>query len=132
MGIALVYALFIRAEIEASVAPIRNPTFVTMSDGSIRNAYEIRLRNKHPEERLFHVTISADLAARIELEGTSYTSVNVAPDSTLKLRAYVTSAPSSAFSDEHTSDLRFWIEDLGNGERVHVDTTFNGKGSAYD
>ncbi len=132
MGLALVYALFIRADIEASVAPVRNPTFVTMSDGSIRNTYELRLRNKHPEDRLFHVTINGDLAAQLELEGMAYTSVNVNADSTLKIRTYVTAAPDSAFASEHTSDLRFWIEDLGNGDRVHIDTTFNGKGSAHD
>ena len=132
MGFALVYALFIRAEIEASVAPVRNPTFITMSDGAIRNSYEIRLRNKHPKEWFFHITIDGDLAARLELEGSSYATVSVAPDATLKLRAYVTASKNSAFAMDHTSDLRFWIEDLGNGERVHVDTTFNGKGAAHD
>jgi polyferredoxin len=128
MGLALIYALFIRAEIDASVAPVRNPTFITMSDGAIRNAYELRLRNKHPEERLFRITIHGERAAKLDLEGSAYASVTVAPDDTLKLRAYVTAAPSSAFANRDTSDLRFWIEDLGHGERVHVDTTFNGKG----
>jgi polyferredoxin len=38
-------ALFIRSDIDVTVAPVRNPQFVTLSDGSIRNTYDVRLRN---------------------------------------------------------------------------------------
>ncbi|MGB0903247.1 FixG Ig-like domain-containing protein, partial [Halocynthiibacter sp.] len=51
VGVGLVVALFMRADIEMSVAPVRNPTFVTLSDGSIRNTYDVRLLNKHGEDR---------------------------------------------------------------------------------
>jgi len=132
MGAALVYGLFIRSDIEASVAPVRNPSFVTMADGSIRNAYEIRLRNKHPQTQRFNLTAHGDLAARLSLEGTVYSSVEVDADETLKLRAYVTAGPESAFAESAISDLRFWIEDLNTGDRVHVDTTFKGKGTRND
>jgi polyferredoxin len=132
MGLALVFALFIRPDIEASVAPIRNPTFITLSDGAIRNTYEIRLRNKHPEERRFALSVHGDLALQLVLEGTPYHSVMAGADDTLKLRAYVNATPGSAFAASHISDLRFWIEDLANGDRVHVDTTFNGKGGKDD
>ncbi len=33
VGIGLVFALFIRPELDMTVAPVRNPTFVTLSDG---------------------------------------------------------------------------------------------------
>jgi cytochrome c oxidase accessory protein FixG len=42
VGIGLVVALFIRSDIDVTVAPVRNPTFVTLSDGSIRNTYDVR------------------------------------------------------------------------------------------
>jgi cytochrome c oxidase accessory protein FixG len=53
VGIGLVFALFIRSDISVTVAPIRNPVYVTMSDGSIRNTYDVRLRNAMGEERPF-------------------------------------------------------------------------------
>ena len=56
VGVGLIVALFVRPNIEFTVAPVRNPIFVTLSDGSIRNTYDIRLRNKNPEElSLIHI-----------------------------------------------------------------------------
>ena len=49
--------LFIRPEIDVTVAPIRNPQYVTMSDGTIRNTYDIRLRNKHGDDRPFRYVV---------------------------------------------------------------------------
>jgi polyferredoxin len=45
IGFALVAALFLRTDMTLSIEPVRNPINVVMSDGSVRNAYEIRLRN---------------------------------------------------------------------------------------
>ncbi len=60
VGFGLLFALFIRSDIEMTVAPIRNPTYVTLSDGSIRNTYDVRLLNKHGEERQFKLSVTGD------------------------------------------------------------------------
>lgn len=68
VGIALIVALFLRAPIEVNVTPIRNPQFVTLSDGSIRNAYDLRLRNKQGEDRVFAIqSFDANRSAQIAL-----------------------------------------------------------------
>ena len=59
VGVGLVVALFMQADIDVTVAPIRNPVYVTMSDGTIRNAYDLRLRNKHGEDRPFRLSVSS-------------------------------------------------------------------------
>ncbi len=128
VGLAMTYALFIRPEIEMTVAAIRNPTFITLSDGSIRNTYELRIRNKHGEERQFSMNLTGDLTLSLEIEGSPYRSVPVAPDSMQKFRVYVTAPASSPAATADQTDMRFWIEDLGNGDRAHADTHFNGKG----
>src|SRR5215470_9804016 len=46
-GIAMLYALLTRSYLEISVRHDRNPLFVTLSDGSIRNAHTVHLLNKH-------------------------------------------------------------------------------------
>ena len=46
VGGAQVVALFLRQPFGVSLAPVRNPTFVTLSDGAIRNADDLRLRNQ--------------------------------------------------------------------------------------
>jgi len=129
IGLAMVYALFIRSDIDLTVAPVRNPTFVTLSDGAIRNTYEVRLRNKHGEPRTFGVHLNGDLALNLTLEGTPYHAIEVPADETMKLRIYVTAAPNSNVAATSESAIRFWIEDQSNGERAYKDSVFNGNGS---
>ncbi|WP_291730700.1 cytochrome c oxidase accessory protein CcoG [Leisingera sp. F5] len=129
VGVGLLFALFIRSDIELTVAPERNPTFVTLSDGAIRNTYDVRLRNKHGEDRVFKLSIKGDPAMRLQLEGTVYHSVNVPADTALLQRVYIVSAKGSAPSQTGSTPVRIWAEDLINGERAHKDTSFNGKGN---
>ncbi|MEO1640988.1 MAG: cytochrome c oxidase accessory protein CcoG [Pseudomonadota bacterium] len=128
-GVLLLVALFIRAEIDVTVAPIRNPQFVTLSDGSIRNTYDIRLRNKHGEDRPFRLQVTGDLAVRIALEGTPYEQVTVAANETRLQRVYVSAPGGTDVANNERTDIRFWIEDLVSGERVHVDSIFHGRGT---
>lgn len=129
IGLAMTYALFVRPEIEMSIAPVRNPTFVILSDGAIRNTYELRLRNKHGEARTFGVHINGDLSFRLSLEGTPYQAVEVPANETLKQRVYVTAPAGSDVSMGAESPIRFWVDDLGNGERAYQNTIFNGNGA---
>ena len=129
IGLALVFALFIRAEIDLTVEPIRNPTFIMLSDGAVRNAYTLRLRNKHGEPREFRLSLSSDEVLRIDLEGSPTHVITVAPDSSTMQRVYVTARPQDPASQLDRTDLRFWVEDIQSDERAHRDTTFNGSGS---
>jgi len=130
IGLAMTYALFIRPDIELTVAPVRNPIFVTMSDGTIRNTYEVRLRNKHPDDRDFSLHLSGDLALRLAVEGTPYSVVTVPANETKRVRVYVTAPPSSIISKGDETPLRLWVEDNLNGERAYQNTIFNGTGVA--
>ncbi|SLN34010.1 cytochrome c oxidase accessory protein CcoG [Roseisalinus antarcticus] len=129
VGIGLVFALFIRSDIELTVAAVRNPTFVTLSDGSVRNAYEIRLRNKQGEERPFRITIDGDPMLFADLEGTPYETVPVAANSTHLQRVYVTAPAGSEQAADPRTDFRFWVTDLTNGDRAYQDSHFNGSES---
>ncbi|MEL7011765.1 MAG: cytochrome c oxidase accessory protein CcoG [Pseudomonadota bacterium] len=128
-GLVLLYALFIRAEIEFTVAPVRNPQFVTLSDGGIRNAYDIRLRNKHGEARAFEIQLVGDPDFTLRLEGKPGLSAEVAADETALQRVYVIAPAGSGPADADRTSLRFWVEDVLSGERVYQDSLFNGKGT---
>lgn len=58
IGVALVVALFLRSPFDLNVTPVRNPLYVTMADGAIRNTYALRLRNKQGAERDFAVSVT--------------------------------------------------------------------------
>ncbi|MCB1332284.1 MAG: cytochrome c oxidase accessory protein CcoG [Roseivivax sp.] len=127
VGVGLVFALFIRPDIEMTVAPVRNPTFVTLSDGSIRNTYDVRLLNKHGESRPFRITLKGDPTLRVQLEGTPYETVDVPANEMLLQRVYVVAPKGSAPANDERTEFRFWVEDLTNGDRASHDTVFNGR-----
>lgn len=127
VGFGLVFALFIRPEIEMTVAPVRNPTFVTLSDGSIRNTYDVRLLNKHGEDRPYRITLVGDGALRVQLEGTPYETVDVPANETRLQKVYVIAPRNSDPAEAERTPFRFWVEDLTTGDRAHTDTIFNGR-----
>ncbi|MFZ1727044.1 MAG: cytochrome c oxidase accessory protein CcoG [Albidovulum sp.] len=128
VGIALVVALFIRSPIDVNVTPVRNPLYVTLSDGSIRNSYELRLRNKFADDRLFKISQTSDRLLQMSLEGTEGTTVKVAADATQTQRIYIVAPTGGAAATAERSPVRLWIEDIKSGDRIYVDTIFNGKG----
>ena len=126
VGLGLLVALFIRPSLDLTVSPVRNPTYVILSDGSVRNTYDVRLRNKHGEERPFRISLTGDPTLRIALEGTPYETVNVPADSTKLQRVYVIAAPNSDVSRSERTEFRLWVEDIASGDRANKDTVFNG------
>ncbi|PIE11961.1 MAG: cytochrome c oxidase accessory protein CcoG [Rhodobacterales bacterium] len=129
VGVGLVFALFIRPDIDMTVAAVRNPTYVTLSDGTIRNAYEIRLRNKHGEERPFELSLTADQPLQLTVEGADTPVVDVPADATHQVRVYVMAPPGSDAAESERTDFRFWVEDMFSSERASNDAYFDGKGT---
>ncbi|WP_050929067.1 cytochrome c oxidase accessory protein CcoG [Aestuariivita boseongensis] len=129
VGIGLVFALFVRSHIDMSVAPVRNPVFVTLSDGSIRNTYDVRLRNMTNQPTTFRLFATGHPQLRLQLEGTPYETVDLDAQGAELQRVYVIAPPGSDPANAERTELRFWVEDLSNGERNYADTTYFGKGN---
>ncbi|GAB1364776.1 cytochrome c oxidase accessory protein CcoG [Rhodobacter sp.] len=135
VGVGLVVALFLRTEIDLNVTPVRNPTFVMLSDGSIRNSYDLRLRNKHGEDHWFAVSATSDTGLfALGLEGEEGLKVRVPANETKAVRLYVTAPAGTGAAGDARTDIRLWVQDLGSDtvpgtDRVSQDTIFNGKGN---
>ena len=72
----------------ADSQPCAQPTYVLQSDGSIRNIYDVRLRNKSGDDREFHLSLTSDEILRIELPSRDAgLSVTVPADSTITNRS---------------------------------------------
>ncbi len=95
IGFALLFALGNRARIDLSVQKDRNPPYMLMSNGELRNAYTVKLRNMESRPRPMEVAIDGlpgglmwtddmprDRAART-------LKFDVAADQTNPLRVYV-------------------------------------------
>ncbi len=127
IGIGLVVALFLRSPIDVSVTPVRNPIFVTLSDGGIRNAYDLRLRNMHGADAQFTLTVTSEARVGLALEGVQGLTVTVPANQTMQQRVYLTADVGSGAAITDRSAVRLWVEEKGTTNRVHHDTVFNGK-----
>ena len=127
IGVGLTVLLFVRADIDMTVAPVRNPQFVTLSDGSIRNTYDVRIRNMSHDDSDFAISLVSDAPLAVTLEGQPGQSVNVALNSTHLQRVYVTAPAGSAAATAERTDFRLWVEDEATTHRAFRDTTFFGR-----
>ena len=129
IGVALVVALFLRSPVDVNVSPIRNPIYVTLSDGAIRNIYEVRLRNKQHDAHpyVFGVAGADTQDLILSIEGAEGARVTVAPDETLTSRLYLTAPAGSALSLRESAPLTLTV-DGGSRIRTSVKTVFHGKG----
>lgn len=69
VGGIMLYALVTRAPQELHVLHDRNPMFVALSDGSVRNGYEIKILNKTHEHRIFSLRVEGISNSSLEIQG---------------------------------------------------------------
>jgi polyferredoxin len=132
VGIGLTVALFLRPDIDVNVTPVRNPTFVTLSDGAIRNTYDIRLRNLALEPRAFAITAVASAGAPplVAIEGAEGQVVTVGANETAQLRLYLLAPSGSTLARTERSDIGLWVQAEGSADRIGIETIFNGNPAA--
>jgi len=58
VGLAMLFAVGTRPRLDLAVAHDRNPQWVRLSDGSVRNAYTVRLRNMQSRPRTVRLAIA--------------------------------------------------------------------------
>jgi cytochrome c oxidase accessory protein FixG len=97
IGLAMLIALTGRDRLEINVLHDRNPIYVTLSDGSIRNGYTVKLLNMIPEPRVIQLSLAGLPGATMTIngiaeEGTVMVGVPVDPDKLRSLKVFVTQA----------------------------------------
>ncbi|MCC7347727.1 MAG: cytochrome c oxidase accessory protein CcoG [Variibacter sp.] len=124
----MLYGLAARSTVGLAVIHDRNPIFVQLSEGSIRNAYTIRVLNKAIEKRSFLLIVEGLLAPEVDVVGVSPNPdgqfvIDVGPDQTRELRALVMvhrPLPTSS------TPVTFRIIELRSGEHAKVTDNFRG------
>jgi len=96
IGAAMLFALGARTRLDISAQQDRNPIFVRLSDGAIRNAYTVKLRNMETRRRDVEVRVAGLPGAKIWTDAGSWEKASdavraaVAADSVTKLRLFLT------------------------------------------
>jgi cytochrome c oxidase accessory protein FixG len=118
-------ALMLRSDVDLNVIRDRNPLYVLLSDGSIRNGYTIKILNKRYGDARFAITVEGLPEAEVEVVGADAdSSVLVPRDSVHAVRLFV-ALPKSAVTDK-SLPLTVRVRDLDTGVEAVNDTSFKG------
>jgi cytochrome c oxidase accessory protein FixG len=108
IGVAMLFMLGQRTRLDLAVQHDRNPVFVQLSDGSIRNNYTLKIRNMETRPRTVDISLSGLTGAQMwtaqgSRESAADTiSVDVPADSVQKLRLFVAAPASGPQSQDFT------------------------------
>ncbi|MAM37047.1 4Fe-4S dicluster domain-containing protein (plasmid) [Sphingobium naphthae] len=95
IGLALLFTLGSRTRLDLSIRQERNPIWVQLSDGMVRNAYTINIRNMETRPRTIRLTTEGLADARIWTDAQSRAAaaqsltIAIGPDQARKTRVYV-------------------------------------------
>lgn len=64
----LLRSIISKSTLEITAIPDRNPLFVTLANGDIRNGYTIKITNKTHDKKTFHLNLKSPQAAEIKAE----------------------------------------------------------------
>ncbi|GLS32281.1 cytochrome c oxidase accessory protein CcoG [Mesorhizobium albiziae] len=128
VGLALLYALLSRDRLEVNVLHDRNPQFVVLADGSIRNGYTVKLLNMIPEPRTIFVTLQGLRGATMTVTGIDQPedrafAISVDPDRLKTLKIFVRQPAESVETESQI--FKFIVEDKASYEADEYTATFN-------
>jgi cytochrome c oxidase accessory protein FixG len=125
VGGIMLFALNTRATIDLNVLRDRNPTFVRLSDGSVRNAYTVKVINRANAQRTFTLTIKGPEGSDVKVVGVEQVrlpiSFAVDGDRLRTMRVLVT-APTTSLKAE-SMPITFAVTD-GAAETKVAETVF--------
>ena len=129
VGGVMLYTLATRSTEGISVIHDRNPMYVRLSDGEIRNGFTVRILNKSLETRSFVLTVDGLTDLDLKVVGDTVTTgrmaiIAVGPDQTYELRALVSTY--SPLPPAASIPLTFRITDMETGRQATAVDHFRG------
>ncbi len=127
MGIGLA----MRSLLEVSVQHERAPLFVRLHDGSLRNAYTLKLVNKYTHDVSFTVTVEAAMRAKLQVAGSTDApadaiTILVPADSVGAYRVFLDAAPGGV--EAKNAEITFLLRDTTDNILIKRSANFIGAG----
>ncbi len=120
VGGVMLTALATRSHLGVAALHDRNPLYVQLADGSIRNAYTVRILNRSAATHSYVLKVAPFSPANVTAIGTTknavgWPTVKVGPDQTYELRVLITLP---AAEGEAWHDVTFEATDETSGEKA--------------
>ena len=123
VGGLMLYSLLTRASLDIIVIHDRNPVFVKLSDGEIRNNYTIKISNMTHDYQDYSISVDGITNAKIKIEGAGTPvaeHLSASPDGVSEYRVMLST---SDFANSR-SDVTFNLKDNKTGAVVNHKSLF--------
>ncbi len=123
LGAVVIYNLATRVMVELHVVHDRNPLFVTLSDGQVRNGYELNILNKDLQPHRYRVELVGLPDGQLLLRGTGedeVTEIEAPANDSSRFRAFVQAPKAKA----NQTDITFKLIPLDGAPAAQHDSVF--------
>jgi polyferredoxin len=129
VGGLMLLQLGTRSFLTLDVTHDRTPLFTQLRDGSVRNAYSLRIANKRSELRPVAIEVTGPAGLAYEAVGAAPTAdwrpiVTIEPGATVEVRLHVTLPRDARAGSRHLIQIK--AADVAFGETASVQETFFG------
>ncbi len=127
VGCLMLYSLLTRAPLELNVVHDRNPLFVKLSDGSIRNGYNINIINKSHDDAHYTLAVEGleNVVLRVQAaEEMTAENLPVFAGSVAHFRVFLTASKQA----EHRQEIVFHVRDKNATVTTSTESIFVSEG----
>jgi cytochrome c oxidase accessory protein FixG len=130
VALVMLFGLSRKTVLDVNVVADRNPLYVQISGGAIRNGYTVRIINKLHETRNFAISVSGLPDASLSYVGIEGPRplIEVKPDDVRSVKVYVTIPGEEAIKLPASADISFIVRDTVDGTETKRNTNFRGPG----
>lgn len=122
LSLLMLYGLFSRETLTLNILRDRNPLYVTLSDGSVRNGYTLKVINREREPRSFRIEAPGATDVKLNVMGRTTPVIDVPADAVGSVRVFV----SGPVPEGGKKDLSISVTDTADGRTAISETTFRG------
>lgn len=125
VGLLMLYSLMTRSMLDMNVLRDRNPNYVSLSDGSVRNGYTIKVLNKETTTGVFTLRADGLPSPVITVAGQRHDAdvlLTVPADDTFDFKVYL--AESQIAGLDQKTDFNFILEEQNTGKSVQTRAIF--------
>jgi len=127
IGLAMLTALSLRTPLSVNVLHDRNPLYVALKDGAIRNGFDVKVLNMTPEPRNVVLRLEGLAGSTISLaeggeEGAQTIPLALEPDKVMPVRLYVRVSPEAV--PDKAAHFQIVVDDGTNGIKRGAEATF--------
>ncbi|HMT14048.1 MAG TPA: FixG Ig-like domain-containing protein, partial [Aestuariivirga sp.] len=128
----MLLSLFTRDRLDVNIVADRNPLYTRLSDGGLRNGYQLKVLNMRQEPLSFRIEMQGLPEGSFQGDGITMVSpreatINVEADKLKNVKIYVTMPPNTVKTE--ANDFAFKVTEVGlagDGESIVTGTLFHG------